>query len=254
VLMVGRRAAMAFTDQPYNVRINGHATGLGAIQHQEFAMASGEMDRIESTSFLTRSCALMAKHSIDGSIHYQFMDWRHMGELIEAGLLAYSELKNVCVWVKDNAGMGSHYRSQHELVFVFKNGSAPHRNNVQLGRFGRSRSNVWQYPCANTFSRQSDEGNLAALHPTVKPVRLVADAILDSSERGDIVLDPFLGSGTTLIAAERVGRVCHGMEIDPIYVDTIIRRWQAFTGDKAVHAVTGRRFDDLTAEMEMSHE
>ena len=248
-----KRAQMVFTDFPYNVQIPGHASGKGRTQHRDFAMASGEMDVFEFTSFLMRSCALMAKYTADGSIHFLCMDWRHVGELLEAGRLAYTELKNICVWVKDNGGMGSLYRSKHEFVFVFKSGTAAHRNNVQLGRYGRNRTNVWLYPCANTFSRQSDEGYLAALHPTVKPVAMVADAMLDCSARGDLVLDPFLGSGTTLIAAERVGRSCYGMEIDPLYADTIVRRWQAFTGDHAVHAVTGKRFDDLTSEAEAHH-
>jgi DNA modification methylase len=245
-----KRADMVFTDPPYNVPIQGHASGHGQIKHRDFAMAVGEMDRIEFTSLLTRSCALMAKHSSDGSMHFLCMDWRHIGELQEAGQLAYTELKNICVWVKDNGGMGSLYRSQHEFVFVFKHGSAPHRNNVQLGQYGRNRANVWEYPCANTFSRQSDEGHLAALHPTIKPVAMVADAILDCSVRGDFVLDPFLGSGTTLIASERVGRSCYGMEIDPLYVDTIIRRWQAFTGDNATHSDSGRCFDDIAGKLE----
>ena len=253
-LFEAKHAHMVFTDPPYNVAIPGHASGHGRIQHRDFAMAVGELDEVEFTSFLTRCCALMAKHSIDGSMHFVCMDWRHIGEVQEAGRLAYTELKNICVWVKNNGGMGSLYRSQHELVFVFKRGSAGHRNNVQLGRYGRNRTNVWHYPCANTFSRQSDEGYLAALHPTVKPVAMVADAILDCSARGDIVLDPFLGSGTTLIAAERVGRCCYGVEIDPLYVDTIIRRWQAFTGDSATHAVTGRPFDDLADEAEARHD
>lgn len=253
-LLGNNRAHMIFMDPPYNVRIHGHASGKGRIQHREFEMATGEMDMLEFTSFLTRSCSLTAKHSFEGSLHLVCMDWRHAGELLEAGRLAYTELKNICVWVKDNAGMGSFYRSQHELVFVFKHGSASHRNNVQLGRYGRNRTNVWHYPCANTFSRQSEEGYLAALHPTVKPVAMVADAILDCTARGEIVLDPFLGSGTTIIAAERVGRCCFGIEIDPLYVDTIIRRWQAFTGDTATHAVTGKRFDDLASEMEARHD
>jgi DNA modification methylase len=155
------------------------------------------------------------------------MDWRHLEELLAAGRAAYGELKNLCVWVKDNGGMGSLYRSQHELVLVFKHGRQGHRNNVQLGRFGRNRSNVWSYPGANSFPRCGEEGNLLALHPTVKPVALIADAILDCSARGDIVLDAFLGSGTTVIAAERTGRRCYGIELDPGYADTIIRGWQA---------------------------
>jgi DNA modification methylase len=151
----------------------------------------------------------------------------------------------MCVWVKDNAGMGSLYRSQHELIFVFKNGRTPHRNNIELGQHGRNRTNVWHYPSPNNFGRKGEEGNLAALHPTVKPVALIADAILDCSARGDLVLDPFLGSGSTLLAAERVGRICRGMELDPLYVDAAICRWQHFTGNSAIHATTGKRFDNL---------
>jgi DNA modification methylase len=177
------------------------------------------------------------------------MDWRHMGELLAAGGRAYTELKNLCVWTKDNPGMGSLYRSQHELVFVFKHGREPHRNHIQLGRYGRNRSNVWNYPGANSFSRSGAEGNLLALHPTVKPVALVADALRDCSGRGEIVLDGFLGSGTTLIAAERTGRSCRGLELDPAYVDTAIRRWQALTGERGRHAESGRLFDDCRPEL-----
>jgi DNA modification methylase len=252
-LMAGKRAAMVFCDPPYNVKIDGHASGLGRTHHPEFVMASGEMSEAEFASFLTLACARLARNSLDGSIHFICMDWGHAGELITAGRTAYSELKNICVWVKHNAGMGSFYRSQHELVFVFKAGRGPHRNNVQLGQFGRHRTNVWSYPGANSFGRATDEGHLLALHPTVKPVRLVADAILDCSDRRDIVLDSFLGSGTTLIAAERVGRTCYGMEIDPTYVDTVVRRWQAYAGGEAIHAVTARRFNDSTATMEARH-
>jgi DNA modification methylase len=171
------------------------------------------------------------------------MDWRHASEMLEAGSSIYPELKNICVWVKHNAGMGSFYRSQHEFIFAFKVGGASHRNNIQLGRHGRNRTNVWSYRAANDFGRPTDEGYLIHMHPTVKPVAMVADAILDCSTRGDLVLDPFLGSGTTLIAAERVGRRCFGIEIDPAYADTIIRRFQAFTGDVARQALTGKTFD-----------
>jgi hypothetical protein len=207
-------------------------------------MASGEMDERAFTEFLAQAWRLLARYSFDGSLHFLCMDWRHAGELLDAARPVYSELKNLCVYCKDSPGMGSLYRSQHELVFVFKHGRAPHRNNVQLGKHGRNRTNVWNYPCARSFSRASDEGNLLGLHPTVKPVRLVADALLDSTARGDIVLDAFLGSGTTLIAAERTGRRCYALEIDPLYVDTAIRRWQAYTGEPACHAVTGRSFDE----------
>src|SRR5262249_13810048 len=164
-----------------------------------FAMASGEMDRRGFTVFLGQACALLARYSRDGSLHYLCMDWLHIRELLEAAQPVYAELKNLCVWAKDNAGMGSFYRSQHELVFVFKSGRGRHRNNVQLGKHGRDRSNLWRYPGIRTESRSSEEGNLLALHPTVKPVRLVADALLDCTARGEIVLDPFLGSGTTLL-------------------------------------------------------
>jgi len=251
-LLSGSRPRMVFTDPPYNVSIAGHATGLGKIQHRNFKMASGEMSRKEFTEFLTQALACLKEHSVEGALHYICMDWRHMGELLSAGRQVYSELKNLCVWVKDNGGMGSLYRSQHELVFVFKSGKGPHRNNVELGQYGRYRTNVWQYPGANSFSRNTQEGNLLELHPTVKPVALVADAILDCTARKDVVLDPFLGSGTTIIAAERTGRLCYGIEIDPLYVDTAIRRWQKYTGQHAVHALTGKTFNEV--ENEAPHE
>jgi DNA modification methylase len=249
-LMDDRRATMVFTDPPYNIRIAGNVSGLGAIHHRDFVMASGEMDEAQFVAFLTRTCALLARYSVNGSLHFVFMDWRHLAELLAAGREVYTSLLNLCVWVKNNGGMGSFYRSQHELVLVFKHGRAPHRNNVQLGQFGRNRTNVWNYPCANSFARTSDEGNLLLLHPTVKPVALVADAIMDGSARGDIVLDGFLGSGTTVIAAERTGRRCYGLELDPVYLDTIVRRWQAFTRERARHALTGRSFDEVEAEAE----
>lgn len=244
-LMAGASAAIAFTDPPYNVRIAGNVSGLGRIKHAEFAMASDEMSSAKFISFLSQVYGLMASHSAPGSIHFACADWRHLGEYLAAGSAAYGELKNLCVWAKDNAGMGSLYRSQHELVFVFKHRRAAHRNNIQLGRFGRRRSNLWRYPGANSFGRQGDEGNLLALHPTVKPVRMVADALLDCSARQDIVLDPFLGSGTTVIAAERTGRACYAIELEPRYVDAAVRRWQAHTGESARHAVTAKPFDAL---------
>lgn len=244
-LLGNKNADLVFTDPPYNVPIDGHASGLGAVRHREFSMATGEMDTPQFIDFLERACRLLGQHSKSGAIHFVCMDWRHTGELLEAGRAVYTELKNICVWAKHNAGMGSFYRSQHELVFVFKNGKGTHKNNVQLGKYGRHRSNVWFYRGANDFGRGTDEGNLSAVHPTVKPVALVADAILDCSERGDVVLDPFLGSGTTVIAAERTGRCCFGIEMDPLYVDAIIHRWQAFTGDNAKHAAVGKTFDQL---------
>ncbi len=194
-LMGSRRASAVFTDPPFNVKINGNATGNGAIHHREFAMASGEMSEAEFVSFLNNSLRLISGYSANNSVHYICMDWRHAGDLIAAGKQNYDEFLNLCVWVKDNGGMGSFYRSQHELVLVFRKGKGPHRNNIQLGQFGRNRTNVWQYPGIHSLSKQSDEGNLLALHPTVKPVAMVADAILDCTARGEVVLDAFLGSG-----------------------------------------------------------
>ena len=244
-LLGKHRAAIVFTDPPYNVPIAGHASGLGRITHQDFVMASGELSDAEFTAFLLKACTLLCRYTKDGSLHYLCMDWRHAAHLLAAGRTAYSELKNICVWDKGTGGMGSLYRSAHELVFVYKQGAERHRNNVQLGQFGRNRTNVWRYPGSQSFARSTDEDNLLALHPTVKPVRLVADALLDASARQNLVLDPFLGSGTTIIAAERTGRICYGLELDPRYVDVTIRRWQAYTGDHARHAVTGRRFDEV---------
>jgi DNA modification methylase len=247
-LLNGKYADCVFSDPPYNVPIAGHASGLGKVQHEDFVMASGEMSESEFIAFLTHALELSAQHSKEGSLQFICMDWRHSQELLAAGKQVYSELKNLCVWVKDNAGMGSLYRSQHELVFVFKHGEGPHRNNVQLGQHGRYRTNVWHYPGANSFSRSGEEGNLLAVHPTVKPAALVADAILDCTRRGEIVLDPFLGSGTTVIAAQRTGRLCFGLELHPPYVDAIVRRWQKFTGNNAVHSQSGRAFDELEQE------
>ena len=246
-LMVTRRASAAVSDPPYNVKIHGHATGNGAIHHREFGMASGDMSNAEFFSFLDNFVRLNASYSTADSIHYIFMDWRHVADLIAAGKQNYDEFVNICVWKKDSGGMGSFYRSQHEFVLVFRKGKGFHRNNVQLGKFGRNRTNVWEYPGVQTMSRQGDEGNLLALHPTVKPIALVADAILDCTARGEIILDSFLGSGTTLMAAERVGRLCYAIEIDPAYVDVAIRRWQKYTGESAVHVKSGKRFDEISS-------
>jgi DNA modification methylase len=191
---------------------------------------------------------LMADHSRDGSLHFICSDWRHIGSLLAAAEPIYAEHQNICVWEKNDAGIGSFYRSQHEFISVHKKGRAAHRNNVKLGRHGRTRTNIWRYPAVNSFSRTSEEGNLLALHPTVKPVALIADAMLDASARGDWVLDGFLGSGTTLIAAERMGRRCVGLELDPLYVDTTVRRWEAHTGDTARLAETGETFIQVAAQ------
>jgi len=245
-IMDGRQADAVFVDPPYNVAIDGHVSGNGAIHHREFEMASGEMTETEFFEFLCSSFGLLVRHSKPGSVHFACMDWRHAGEILAAGKRSYDSLLNLCVWAKDKGGMGSFYRSQHELVFVFRNGKASHRNNVQLGKFGRNRTNVWQYSGINTLSKQGEEGNLLALHPTVKPVALVADALLDCTRPGGLVLDSFLGSGSTLIAAERTGRVCYGIELDPLYVDTAIRRWHRLTGSTAIHAESGKKFEEVT--------
>lgn len=256
-LMMSKKADLIFTDPPFNVPIEGHVSGRRdnkakqeKPKHAEFAMASGEMTPAEFTQFLKRSLGLLAANSKAGSIHYVCMDWRHLPELQTAGSAVYTELKNLCVWVKDKGGMGSLYRSQHELVLIFKNGKGAHRNNVELGKHGRYRTNVWQYAGANTLSRQGHEGDLLAMHPTVKPMNLVADAILDCSARGEIVLDSFLGSGTTLLASERTGRICYGVELSPAYVDLAISRWQAMTGQEAIHAASNQSFDERLLAVE----
>jgi DNA modification methylase len=253
VLMAARRAHAVFTDPPYNVPIDGNVCGNGAVRHREFAMGSGEMNEAEFVAFLTTSLRLLARHSTNNSVHFICMDWRHARELLAAGNQIYESLLNLCVWVKNNGGLGSFYRSRHELVFVFRNGKGPHLNNVKLGQYGRNRTNVWEYPGINTLSKVGEEGNVLALHPTVKPVALVADAILDCSARGEIVLDPFLGSGSTLLAADRVGRICYGIEIDPVYVDVAIRRWQRRTGERAIHVTTSKCFDELVTAQEVSN-
>ncbi len=238
-LMDGRKARMAFTDPPYNVPIDGHVGGKGQTKHREFAMASGEMSPGEFKAFLTTSFGNMAAHSIDGAIHFICMDWRHMGEMLEAGEAAYAELKNLIVWAKDNGGMGSFYRSRHELIFAFKVGTAPHTNSFELGQHGRYRTNVWEYRGVNTLKAgRMDE---LAMHPTVKPVQMIADAIKDVSARGEIILDPFGGSGSTLIAAHKVGRVAHLCELDPIYCDRIIARYEAYAHDDAEQIACGWR-------------
>ena len=240
------KAAAVFTDPPYNVKVDGHVCGSGAIKHREFAMASGEMTEDEFTRFLNETLELAGSHAASGAIVYACMDWRHMGEMLAAGRAAGLDLLNLCVWVKSNGGMGSLYRSRHELVFVFRNGKEAHLNNVQLGRFGRNRTNVWNYAGANSFPRKGQR-NALDLHPTVKPIALVSDAILDSTKRNDVVLDPYCGSGTTLLAAERTGRRGYGIEIDPLYVDTAIVRWERMTGKQARHT-SGETFANIEAE------
>lgn len=236
-LLGNERAQMIFIDPPYNVPIGGHVSGLGRARHREFVMGSGEMSPAEFEAFLRKTFDRLIAASIDGAIHYVCMDWRGLSAMLAAGTV-YSELKNICCWVKSQGGMGSLYRSQHELVAVFKSGAAPHINNVELGKHGRNRSNVWAMAGMNSF--QKNRADKLAMHPTVKPVALVADAILDCSKRGGLVLDVFAGSGTTLIAAERTGRLGAVMELDPQYADVILRRFCDVTGVEPVNAWTGR--------------
>jgi DNA modification methylase len=236
---------LVFTDPPYNVPIDGHVSGLGAVRHREFAMASGEMSRAAFTGFLTQTLSHAASVCRDGAIAFVCMDWRHMGELLEAGSASFTELKNLCVWNKTNGGMGTFYRSKHELVFVFKVGTAPHTNSFGLGDTGRYRTNVWDYPGVSSLSahRLDDQ----EMHPTVKPTALVADAIRDCSKRGEIVFDGFGGAGTTLIASETCGRRARLIEYDPVYCDTIVARWERLTGKQATLVETGGTFEDVAA-------
>ena len=245
-LMGGENAQFVISDPPYNVPIAGHVSGLGKVRHREFAAASGEMTADQFTAFLETAFRNLAANSTDGSIHMVFMDWRHMAEVQAAGGSVYSELKNLIVWVKDNGGMGSFYRSRHELIFVFKNGTAPHVNSFELGQHGRYRTNVWTYKGMNSFGgKRNDE---LGLHPTVKPVALLADAIKDVSTRGSIVLDLFGGSGSTLIAAHKTGRRGYLMELDPLYCDCSLRRWEAYAKDDAVLEGTGQTFAEVAKE------
>lgn len=242
-LMAGELAQMVFADPPYNVPIDGHARGLGRVRHGDFAMASGEMSPFAFTGFLERSLGNCAAVSANGAVHFICMDWRHMRELHDAGDRIYGKPRNICVWCKTNGGMGSFYRSQHELVFVYRYGNAPHINNFGLGEKGRYRTNVWTYPGVNTFRKGRDEE--LSVHPTVKPVALVADAVRDCSHRKGIILDPFSGSGTTIIAAEKTGRRGYAIELDPHYVDAAIRRFELFTGVEATLDGTNETFAQI---------
>lgn len=246
-LMGDDRAGMIFTDPPYNVPINGHVlTRTGSQSHDEFFMASGEMTPDEFQSFLKSATTLMTHYSKDGSLHFICMDWRHIYDLLHVSRAVYSELKNICIWNKTNGGMGSLYRSKHEMVALFKKGTAPHINNIELGKHGRYRTNVWDYAGQNIPT--DDRMEALSMHPTVKPIKMIEDALYDCSNRGDIVLDPFGGSGSTLIAAEKSGRKARLIEISPCYVDVTIRRWQKLTGLAAIHLESKATFEQITQE------
>jgi hypothetical protein len=246
-LTAGKLAQMVFADPPFGCVINGFVAGDG--RHREFVMGSGEMSDPELVVFFAAFMTTMLPHLDRGALVHLVIDWRSLPLLLDAARPIFGKLVNLAVWAKDRAGMGSYLRSQHELILIFKT-PGKMRNNVELGVHGRNRSNVWMYPSARTFGPASEEGDLLQHHPTPKPVKLVADAILDCTRRGDIVFDAFLGSGTTLIAAERVGRTCYALDLDPLYVDLAVRRWQAWTGLTAVHAETGLSFDAMAAAAE----
>ena len=245
-VLSGELANLVLTDPPFNVAIEGNVSGLGRVRHENFAMASGEMSEAEFTAFLSSFLGCAKASAKDGAILFVFMDWRHLFELITAGRATGLALKNLVVWAKDNAGMGTFYRSRHELVLVFKNGDAAHTNTFELGQHGRYRTNIWEYAGVNTFRAGRMED--LAMHPTVKPTALVADAIRDVTRRGAIVLDPFAGSGTTIIAAEKTGRHGRAIEYDPLYCDVIVRRWQQYTGKAAQLEGTSLTFEDVEAD------
>ena len=244
-LLSDKRADMVIQDPPYNVKISGHVCGCGNIRHDEFPMASGEMSPEEFTKFLTDNFTLCKKYSNDGAMQYNFMDWRHITEIKTALDSVFGDFINLCVWVKTSGGMGSLYRSQHELCFVYKNGDAPNVNNIQLGKYGRYRTNVWTYAGVNSFGAHRDD---LKMHPTVKPVEMIRDAILDVTNLHDIVLDSFLGSGSTLIACEQIERTCFGIELEPKYIDTTIRRFQKLFGTDAVNISNGKTYNELLQE------
>lgn len=245
-LMAGKLGTAVLTDPPYNVKIAGNVSGLGKKKHGEFKMASGEMSDAEFRSFLLRAHKNCADHLMPGGVAYSFMDWRSVDVLISAGREAGLTLINMAVWYKGSGAMGAFLRSAHELVPVFCKGDTPAINNVELGKHGRDRTNVWVYPGANKPGTSAAEALKG--HPTPKNVQMCVDAILDVTGKGDVVLDPFLGSGTTLIAAEKSGRVCYGLELDPSYADLCVTRWQSITGQAAIHSETGSTFAELTAE------
>ncbi|MBN9308321.1 MAG: ParB N-terminal domain-containing protein [Devosia sp.] len=246
VLMGGEAARLVLSDVPYNVPVDGHVGGLGKTQHREFVQASGEMTDAEFEDFLRKAIVVMVANLMDGGIVGLFIDWRSVETMLRVGRELGLRLLNLIVWNKSNGGMGSLYRSKHELLCLFKKGKASHVNNVMLGAKGRYRTNVWDYAGVNTFGA----GRMADLeaHPTVKPVAMIADAIMDLTDRNELVIDSFVGSGTTIVAAQKTGRIARCTELDPLYVDVAIRRFKARFGIDAVHQATGLTFDALAAQ------
>lgn len=249
VLLREEEVHAAFSDPPYNVRVSD-ISGFGGRKHREFAVASGELGSDEFTGFLTTVFRLMASRSLPGAVHFNCIDHKHLREMLNAGAVAYADQLNICIWNKGMGGMGSLYRSAHEMVVVSRATPGPHRNNIELGRHGRNRTNVWSYPGANRFLKSAEDADLLRQHPTPKPVKMVADALLDVTARGDLVLDPFGGTGAVLLACQRTGRVCRTVEIDPLYADLAIRRWERHTGGNAVLERTGEAFTAVQADAE----
>jgi len=236
---------MVFDDPPFNVRV-ADIVGRGKTKHREFAMGSGEMTSQEFQAFLQLTLQNAADVSRDGAVHFVCMDWKHLGDLLAVGDRVYPQMLNLIAWVKSNGGQGSFYRSQHEMIAVYRCGNEGHLNNIELGKHGRNRTNVWHYAGVNSFGK----GRMKDLqsHPTVKPVAMIADAIKDCTKRNDIVLDTFGGSGSTMLACERVGRKARLIEYDPVYTDVAIRRWQDFTRRDAVHADRRKTFDEIAED------
>ena len=246
LLMAGKAADAVITDSPFGCKIDGFASTKG--KHRDFVEGAGDKSREELAAFFDSFVSIVARHLRKGALFYGFIDWRSMDLLQRACTAVFGPIFQMCCWTKNRAGQGGMYRSQHELVLVFKLPGAPHVNAIQLGRHGRNRSNVWDYPSAAS-SRSGREGDMLKKHPTPKPVEMIADAMLDCTGHGDRVIDCFLGSGTALVAAERTGRICYGMELDPLYVDVAIRRWQACTGEAATDLATGRTFAEIEADL-----
>lgn len=241
-LLAGSRPAMSFIDAPYNVPVHGFVSGNGATQHREFLQGCGEMSEAQFVTFLCEALTVLKSVLADGALIYACMDWRHIFELLTAIRQASLELVSICVWAKTTPGLGLFYRSQHELVTVVKSGEGSVRNNMNLGKQRRNRSNLWTYRGMNVFGDDRDE--LVKVHPTVKPLALIADAIRDVTKRGDAVIDVFLGSGSTVMAAEETGRLAYGIDIDPLYIDVAVRRWQQQTKSDAVHRMSGEMFEE----------